>query len=158
MEHWTDFGVGQLPSFSARKKVEFPPPIEALVDERAGAVQQPLQGLTSDGTVRAGLFPLRSTGVSTAPITDAASDFLGALSAEQRQRAVFPLDAEERRMMAPSTTGSRARSCSSSSITIRASRSTMSCHGSRLEDELPRLPSASRPSDCAWRRRRNDVT
>ena len=98
MEHWTDFGVGQLPSFSARKKVEFPPPIEALVDERTGAVRQPLQGLTSDGTVRAGLFPLRWTGVSTAPITDAASDFLGALSAEQRQRAVFPLDAEERRM------------------------------------------------------------
>ena len=98
MEHWTDFGVGQLPSFSARKRVEFPPPFEALFGELAGAVQRPLQGLTSDGTVRAGLFPLRSTGVSTAPITDAARDFLGALSAEQRQRAVFPLDAAERRM------------------------------------------------------------
>jgi Protein of unknown function (DUF3500) len=98
MEHWTDFGVGQFPSFSARQRVELPPPMEALVGERAGAVQQPLQGLTSDGIVRPGLFPLRSTGVSTAPITDAASHFLGALSAEQRQRAVFPLDAEERRM------------------------------------------------------------
>ena len=98
MEHWTDFGVGQLPSFSARTRVELPPPLQAVVDERAGAVQQPLQGLTSDGTVRAGLFPLQSTGVSTAPITDAASRFLGALSGEQRQRAVFPLDAEERRM------------------------------------------------------------
>jgi len=61
MEHWTDFGVGQLPSFSARKRVEFPPPIEAL----AGAGQRPLQGLTSDGTLRPGLFPLRPTGVST---------------------------------------------------------------------------------------------
>src|SRR5579864_6005431 len=100
VEHWTDFGLGQLASFSfsARTKVQLPPPIQALFDERAGAVQQPLQGLTSDGTVRAGLFPLRSTGVSTAPIIDAASDFLGALSAEQRQRAVFPLDAAERRM------------------------------------------------------------
>jgi len=75
MEHWTDFGVGQLPSFSARKRVELPPPLEALVGERAGAVQQPLQGLTSDGTVRPGLFPLRSTGVSTAPITDAGESF-----------------------------------------------------------------------------------
>ena len=59
MEHWTDFGVGQFPSFSARKRVELPPPMEALVGERAGAVQRPLQGLTSDGTVRPGLFPLR---------------------------------------------------------------------------------------------------
>ena len=75
MEHWTDFGVGQLPSFSARKRVELPPPLEALVGERAGAVQQSLQGLTSDGTVRPGLFPLRSTGVSTAPITDAGESF-----------------------------------------------------------------------------------
>jgi hypothetical protein len=98
MEHWTDFGVGQLPSMSARKRAELPPPIEALVAERAGAVQRPLQGLTSDGTLRPGLFCLRSTGVSTAPIIDAASHFLGALSTEQRQRAVFPLDAEERRM------------------------------------------------------------
>ena len=72
--------------------------MEALVGERAGAVQRPLQGLASDGTVRPGLFPLRSIGVSTAPITDAASRFLGALSAEQRQRAVFPLDAQERRI------------------------------------------------------------
>ena len=98
MDHWTDFGVGRLPSFSARKRVEFPPPFEALFGDLAGAVQRPLQGLTSDGTVQAGLFPLRSTGVSTAPITDAARDFLGALSADQRQQAVFPLDAEERRM------------------------------------------------------------
>ena len=45
-----------------------------------------------------GLFPLRSSGVTTAPITDAALDFLGALSADQRERAVFPLDAEQRRM------------------------------------------------------------
>jgi len=36
--------------------------------------------------------------VSTAPITDAASDFLNVLSVEQRHRAVFPLDAQERRM------------------------------------------------------------
>jgi hypothetical protein len=38
MEHWTDFGVGQLPSFSARKRAEFPPPIEALVGELAVAI------------------------------------------------------------------------------------------------------------------------
>ena len=84
MDHWTDFGVGQLPSFSARSQIDLPPPIDALLSEPTAAVDQPLRGLTSDGTLRPGLFPLRSSGVSTAPITDAALAFLGALSAEQR--------------------------------------------------------------------------
>ena len=43
------------------------------------------------------MFPLRVTGVSTAPVTEAAVAFVDALDAEQRQRAVFPLDADERR-------------------------------------------------------------
>ena len=57
MEHWTDFGVGQFPSFSARKRVEFPPPFEALFGELAGAVQRPLQGLSSDGTAASRAVP-----------------------------------------------------------------------------------------------------
>lgn len=60
-------------------------------------LREPFRGLTTEGTARPGLFPLRATGVSTAPITEAAAAFVGALSAEQRQRAVFPLDADERR-------------------------------------------------------------
>jgi hypothetical protein len=74
-----------------------PPDLQALVDERAGALREPLRGLTTDGTIRPGLFPLQATGVSTAPITQAALAFLGALSAGQRQRAVFPPGADERR-------------------------------------------------------------
>ena len=72
--------------------------MESLIGERTAALDEPLRGLTSDGTLRAGLFPLQCSGVSTAPITDAALTFLGALSTEHRQRAVFPLDARERRM------------------------------------------------------------
>ena len=72
--------------------------MQAMFRELAESLEQPLRGLTSDGALRSGLFPLRSSGVTTAPITDAALDFLGALSAEQRERAVFPLDAEQRRM------------------------------------------------------------
>ena len=98
MDDWTDFEVSQFPSLSARQRIDLPPPLEALIAGRTAALEQPLRGLTSDGTVRPGLFSLRPSGVSTAPITDAALSFLGALSAEQRRRAVYPLDAQERRM------------------------------------------------------------
>jgi hypothetical protein len=97
MVHWTEFGLNHMPHFSARRKVDFPPPLQALIDERASRLAEPLTGLTADGTVREGLFSLEATGVSTAPVTDAAQAFLGALDGDRRGRAVFPLDAEERR-------------------------------------------------------------
>jgi hypothetical protein len=95
--HWTDFGLGQMPSLSARRPARFPAAMQALVDERAEPLREPFRGLTTEGTIRPGLFPLQVTGVSTAPITQAAVAFAGALSAEQRQRAVLPLDSDERR-------------------------------------------------------------
>ena len=83
---------------SARRRTEFPNRLQKLIDERAGELQNPIVGITNDGNIRTGLFSLGSTGPSTAPITDAAQTFLTELSAEQRQRCVFPLDADERRM------------------------------------------------------------
>jgi hypothetical protein len=68
-----------------------------MIDERAAGVTEPLAGLTTDGTIREGLYTLETTGVSTAPITEAARAFLGALDADRCRRAMFPLDAEERR-------------------------------------------------------------
>jgi hypothetical protein len=99
MAHWTEFGVRHLPPMSTRTKVtDAPPFIQALVDERAAALDHPLVGISSDGLIRPGLFTLSPTGVSTKPITEAAQAFLGALNAEQRQRAQFPLQADEWRM------------------------------------------------------------
>jgi Protein of unknown function (DUF3500) len=97
MQHWTDFGLRPMPSLSARRPAEFPPAMQALIDQRAESLREPLRGLTTDGVARPGLFPLRATGVSTAPVTEAAAAFLAALSAGQRQRAVLPLDSDERR-------------------------------------------------------------
>src|SRR3954470_16785613 len=97
MVHWTDFGLNHMPPFSARRRNEFPPPLQAMIDERAAGVTEPLAGLTTDGTIREGLYTLETTGVSTAPITEAAHAFLGALDADRCRRAMFPLDAEERR-------------------------------------------------------------
>jgi hypothetical protein len=53
---------------------------------------EPFKGVTTNGTPREGLFPIRSTGVSTAPVVAAATRFLVALSPAQRSATVFPVD------------------------------------------------------------------
>ena len=43
--------------------------------EKAG-LAEPFKGITTDGTLREGLFPLRSTGVSTEPVQRAVLDLI----------------------------------------------------------------------------------
>jgi hypothetical protein len=60
-----------------------------------GAVQalaEPFRGLTTDGQVIRGLFPIRATGVSTEGVRRAAAAFLEALTDEQRQITAYPVD------------------------------------------------------------------
>jgi hypothetical protein len=52
-------------------------------------------GITTDGTPESGLFGIRSTGVTTAPVVEAARAFLAALSDEQRGRTMHPVDDPE---------------------------------------------------------------
>jgi hypothetical protein len=66
----------------------------SLAAERQG-LAEPFKGVTADGTVMPGLFAIRSTGVSTAPVTKAAADFLAALTPEQRARTTFALEDDE---------------------------------------------------------------
>ena len=53
------------------------------------------KGVTTDGTVRPGLFAIKSTGVSTQSVVDAAGQFLAALTPEQRISVAFAADADE---------------------------------------------------------------
>ena len=55
----------------------------------------PFKGVTADGTVRTGLFAIRSTGVSTRPVMEAATQFVAALTPEQRAATTFPVDDAE---------------------------------------------------------------
>jgi hypothetical protein len=52
----------------------------------------PFKGVTADGTVQTGLFTIRSTGVSTRPVMEAAQRFLAALTPEQRKATAFAAD------------------------------------------------------------------
>ena len=64
---------------------------------RGGAVAlaEPFKGITTDGSALAGLFPIRATGVSTKPVIDAAVLFLDSLTAADRARTAFPVEAVE---------------------------------------------------------------
>jgi hypothetical protein len=63
----------------------------SLEAEKKG-LAEPYKGITTDGTLRGGLYSIRSTGVSTEPVRRAASAFLAALAPEQRKKTMFPVD------------------------------------------------------------------
>ncbi len=64
-------------------------------EAEAKGTAEPFKGVTADGTIVPGLFAVRSTGVSTAPVQKAATTFLAALTEPQRQRTTFKLDDPE---------------------------------------------------------------
>jgi hypothetical protein len=83
------------------------PPVPARtpapdVGERFGRLRQnaerlarePFKGVTTDGTVIPGLYPLTTTGVLTEPIRRAATDFLDMLDSNQRQQALFDITSD----------------------------------------------------------------
>lgn len=58
-------------------------------------LDEPFKGVTADGTIAPDLFTIRATGVSTAPVREAAERLLEALTPEQREKATFPVDDDE---------------------------------------------------------------
>jgi hypothetical protein len=61
-------------------------------EAEAKGLAEPFKGITTNGQVRTGLFPIRSTGVSTEPVRQAADAFLASLTPEQRQKTVFGIE------------------------------------------------------------------
>jgi Protein of unknown function (DUF3500) len=57
-----------------------------------GPGEEPFKGVTTNGTVVPGLFPIQSSGVSTAPVREAATAFLATLTPEQRSKTAFAVD------------------------------------------------------------------
>jgi hypothetical protein len=69
--------------------------VAARVRDEALQLNEPFKGITRDGTPVRGLFPVRSTGVSTAGVRLAATAFLASLTPEQKSGTAFPADSEE---------------------------------------------------------------
>src|ERR1043165_6434545 len=91
-----NFGLVKRPRFSGREDTEnnrqhmtrWLPMIEA-------ADKEEFRGVTSDGHVIPGLFPVTRTGVSTQPLLSSAKAFLGSLETSQRAKVSFPVDSRE---------------------------------------------------------------
>jgi hypothetical protein len=66
----------------------------SLQAEQQG-LAQPFKGITANGAVMPGLFPVRATGVSTEPVRIAAEGFLRSLTPALRARTLFALDDPE---------------------------------------------------------------
>jgi hypothetical protein len=89
------FGIRQRPAAPARYLPQPPSPFVAQTLERAAqALAEPFVGLTTDGHVVPGLFPLQQTGVSTQPLVAAAERFLAGLDDAGRASACFAVDAD----------------------------------------------------------------
>lgn len=58
-------------------------------------LSMPFKGITTDGQVIKGLFPIQSTGVSTTAMRHSTSAFLKTLTPEQRKKTLFPIDDPE---------------------------------------------------------------
>jgi hypothetical protein len=73
-------------------------PLAGLNDRQRRALEEPFTGVTTNGHVVSGLYPVQKTGITTEPIRIAAEAFLSALSAGERERVSFPIDDREWRM------------------------------------------------------------
>jgi hypothetical protein len=65
------------------------------VDAEAQGLAEPFKGMTTNGVMAPGLFPIRSTGVSTEPVRKAGEAFLALLSTDLRAKTVFSVDDSE---------------------------------------------------------------
>ena len=64
-------------------------------DAEKKGLSGPYLGITTDGKAINGLFPIRSTGVSTGPVRKAADAFLASLSPAQRSKTMFDVNDDE---------------------------------------------------------------
>ena len=93
---YDELGLRGSPPLSARRHPPaLPRTLANLVELGDAALKERFVGITTDGTVRRGLFPLGPTGVPTAPIVEAADAFLASLDDAQRDAVTFPVDADE---------------------------------------------------------------
>ena len=70
------------------------PRTKGMKEAGDAAVAIPYTGVTAGGALTSGLYPIESTGVSTAPIRAAAEAWLASLDAAQRSTATFAIDSD----------------------------------------------------------------
>jgi Protein of unknown function (DUF3500) len=88
------FGLRERPPTPAVRPFELPPRMQPMLDRAKTGLAEPFRGISAGGAIVPGLFAIEKTGISLAPLLEAARSFLAALSAEQRNAACFAIDDE----------------------------------------------------------------
>lgn len=88
------FGLRERPPTPAVRPFDLPPRMKPMLDRAKSGLAEPFRGITTNGGIVPGLFAIEKTGISLAPLTEAARSFLAALTAEQRKMATFAIGDE----------------------------------------------------------------
>jgi hypothetical protein len=92
------FGLRHRPPTPAIRPFELPPRLTPMLERAKAGLAEPFRGIVTNGEVGRGIFPVQDTGISLAPLLQAARSFLAALTTEQRTAACFEIDDEAWRM------------------------------------------------------------
>jgi Protein of unknown function (DUF3500) len=92
------FGLRQRPPTPAAHAFELPTRMRPMLDRARASLAEPFRGIVTNGGIAPGLFSVDKTGISSAPLVEAATAFLSALAPEQRHQACFPIEDETWRM------------------------------------------------------------
>jgi Protein of unknown function (DUF3500) len=95
IQRWTVYGLIALAATTAIAIAQQPGFRERSRQFEKTGLADPFKGVTTDGTIRTGLFAIKSTGVSTEPVRKAADAFLAALTPAQRTKSTFGIDDDE---------------------------------------------------------------
>jgi hypothetical protein len=82
----------RLPSPAYEPPAQYSDFLQRMLVRGRQSLSEAFKGITADGMVRTGLFPVRKTGISLEPILRAARDFLATLDPKQRRQASFDID------------------------------------------------------------------
>src|SRR6266513_1202870 len=86
------FGLRERAPTPAVRPFDLPPRMKPMLDRAHAGLAEPFRGITrGDEKIVPGLFAIEKTGVSLAPLMEAARSFLAALTAEQRNAASFAI-------------------------------------------------------------------
>ena len=88
------FGLRERPPTPAVRPFDLPPRMMPMLDRAKTGLAGPFRGIATNGEIVPGLFAIAKTGVSVAPLLEAARSFLAALNAEQRKAGTFMIGDE----------------------------------------------------------------
>jgi hypothetical protein len=92
------FGLRERPATPAVRPFDLPPRMQPMLDRAKAGLAEPFRAVAGDAAPLPGLFTVEKTGVSLAPVLDAAQALLAALGPDQRRAACFAIDDEAWRM------------------------------------------------------------